>query len=119
MKVPKKWKYWCEDAGFVLEDPDGSYFMGRGRHWRICEGCYFQASERYETFGRWANSVVATYSGKMPKTFEEFLILVDKLEDRCLELEELANYARMSVFDYLLHTQEDRNVKPKFKRHGF
>ena len=56
------------------------YLKGRGRHWRINDVGEFQASEVYETFDRWSNSVQCSMPN-LPKTFDEFRFMVLVMEN--------------------------------------
>lgn len=77
VKLPKQWPHWCKrlhlrkDSTFRGTD-EWTLLIGCGRHWRINVNGEFQASERHETFDRWANSTVATFT--IPKTYTELLL---------------------------------------------
>lgn len=84
-KLPKQWRKWVQKAGLRTAydsklDRHSSYggdhyLKGHGRHWRVdCEG-YLDVSEPFETFDRWANSLVRSVP-MTAKTEREFLDLV-------------------------------------------
>lgn len=78
IKVPKQIHHWAQKAGLRSE---GRKFRkwrlnwkGHGRRWRVNVHGQFQASERYETFDRWANSTEETWG--MPQYWHEFESIV-------------------------------------------
>jgi hypothetical protein len=87
-KLPKQWKHWCgrmnlrpyKGSRRYYGVPKWVYLKGRGRHWRINDKGEFQASEVYETFDRWANSVQCAWT-VIPKTFDEFRLMVLAMEN--------------------------------------
>lgn len=91
--LPKQWKHWLLKAGFKTSAKINPvyYWKGFGRHWRI--NCYgeLQASERYDDFDRWANSVFYTHRGN-PKNLLEFLLIVTKMKERISRKERLIKY---------------------------
>ena len=95
--LPKQWKHWLRIAGFKISARYGSdinpvyYWEGFGRHWRI--NCYgeLQASECYDNFDRWANSVFYTTSG-VPQNQKEFIERVTLIRARIARKERLIKY---------------------------
>lgn len=81
----KQWKDWCRRLN-LTPNPGGTRdrytwydLKGRGRYWRINSLGQFQASEKYQTFDRWANSVEATHD-KVPRSFAELNLFVDSFQ---------------------------------------
>lgn len=88
IELPKQWRKWCRKAGLRTSYDSkmdrhspyggGFYMKGHGRHWRVdCEG-YLDVSEPFETFDRWANSLVRSVP-MTAKNEREFLELVVSL----------------------------------------
>lgn len=86
IKLPKQWKHWCDKVGLQstcrtthkFGGYDKYYYLkGKGRHWRVtCHGD-FQASNLYEDFDRWANSVKCTFT--VPARYSEFEKIVESV----------------------------------------
>lgn len=88
VKLPKQWRKWVQKAGLRTAYDSkldrhssyggGFYLKGHGRHWRVdCDG-YLDVSEPFETFDRWANSLVRS-APMTAKNEREFLELVVRL----------------------------------------
>lgn len=102
LKLPKQWRHWCSKANLRPECQVRNKFSrstsnwvslkGRGRVWRIAmkdpydrsAGHLFQAGDNYSDFDRWALSPRISF--EIPRTFEEFLKLVESLDGVNLRL---------------------------------
>lgn len=82
-KLPKQWKHWCNKVGLQShgrksrKEYDYCYLRGKGRYWRVNMYGEFQASDLYEDFDRWANSVKCTFT--VPVCYNEFKKIVESV----------------------------------------
>lgn len=83
-KLPKQWKHWCDKIGLQShgrksrKEYDYCYLKGRGRYWRVNMYGEFEASESYETFDRWANSIEKTFDA-LPTCYNQFKSMVESV----------------------------------------
>lgn len=83
-KVPKQFYHWLKRLGIKpvckLRSIRKFYFKNNERYYRMYwDNQYFEVSEKFETFDRWANSSLGIYP--TPQTFEELKSIVETVVD--------------------------------------
>ena len=91
MKLPKQWKHWVSKNGirsvlsrnslakkYRRKGYNWFTLKGKGHLWRVNINNEVDIGETYDTFDRWANSIVDTWIS-IPQTEYEFNLMLKSL----------------------------------------